>query len=287
MSWQLFKASLSGVNKDKEVVILVLIEQLIVVVVAILVWYLFYASPFKEVFYSSSSSGSFENNTTIAGWAVVIIIGVIITTVSSLVEGAVCSAAFDRFNGNNPTLATCTKSAMSKFTPLAMFSIVTFAVRFAASKASEGSNNIGTKAIAKLANTAWNIMTYFSIPIIVLSKDNVGPIDSIKYSINVLKKNWGESLIANFGVGVIQSVITVILFAIFIPVALLAFFSGAPLPLLIGLAIIFILIMVSISLFFSVLSIYVKSALFYYVEYNKVPEAFSTTDLHSIFSVKK
>lgn len=285
-SWQLVKASASGVNKDKEVVVLVVIEQIVILLAAALLWYLFFASPFRSVLYNSSASGSYESNTTPIGWAVFIIIGIIITTMSSLVEGAVCSAAFDRFSGKNPTLGTCTSSALKKFVPLSMFSIVTFAVRFAASKASEGSNNLGAKSIAKLANTAWNIMTYFSIPIIMQSKESVGPVNSIKYSINVLKKNWGESLIANFGVGFIQTIVILVLFMIFAPICFIILFSGAPLAVLVTVSIIFILILASVSLFFSVLSIYVKTALFYYVQFNKTPEAFSNSNLASIFSVK-
>jgi hypothetical protein len=285
-SWQLVKASASGVNKDKEVVVLVVIEQIAILLAAALLWYLFFASPFRSVLYNASASGTYESNTTPIGWAVFIIFGIIITTMSSLVEGAVCSAAFDRFSGKNPTLGTCTSSALKKFVPLSMFSVVTFAVRFAASKASEGSNNVGAKSIAKLANTAWNIMTYFSIPIIMQSKESVGPVNSIKYSINVLKKNWGESLIANFGVGFIQTIVILVLLMIFAPIGFIILSSGASLTILIAVGIIFILILASVSLFFSVLSIYVKTALFYYVQFNKTPEVFSNSNLAGIFSVK-
>ncbi len=43
-------------------------------------------------------------------------------------------------------------------------------------------------------------MTYFVVPVIVVEK--LGPLAAGKRSFEVLKRTWGESLVANFGVGI-------------------------------------------------------------------------------------
>lgn len=62
-------------------------------------------------------------------------------------------------------------------------------------------NNFLGQILASLASTAWNIATYFVIPIIVA--EGLGPIQAIKRSGQVMRRTWGEALVGYIGIGVI------------------------------------------------------------------------------------
>lgn len=64
--------------------------------------------------------------------------------------------------------------------------------------------NLGTigKILIGLIGAVWSIMTFFVVP--VIAYENVGPLDAVKRSSQMMKEKWGESLGANFSFGIIQ-----------------------------------------------------------------------------------
>lgn len=74
------------------------------------------------------------------------------------------------------------------------------------------------KIVISLLGAAWNIVTFFTVPMLVLN--GVGPIAAIKGSWATIKQVWGETAIGNFGIGT-----AVMLMALL------------PVPILIGLAV--------------------------------------------------
>jgi hypothetical protein len=57
------------------------------------------------------------------------------------------------------------------------------------------------RLIYGLFGLAWNLATFLVVP--VLAAENVGPIEAIQRSTNLLKRTWGEHIAGNFGIGVI------------------------------------------------------------------------------------
>jgi len=56
--------------------------------------------------------------------------------------------------------------------------------------------------ISALLGTAWTIMTYFVMPVIVIG--GVGPIEAFKRSAGTLKRTWGEALVGSFSLGLLS-----------------------------------------------------------------------------------
>lgn len=81
----------------------------------------------------------------------------------------------------------------------------------------ENSGIIG-KIITGIIGIIWSIATFFVVPIIAY--ENVGPIDAFKRSSGLMRKQWGESLVANFSFGLIQFIGAIV-------IALPLFFAGA------------------------------------------------------------
>ncbi len=54
---------------------------------------------------------------------------------------------------------------------------------------------------------AWTVATFLVVP--VLASKDVGPIDAVKESVELLKRSWGENLIGNGGLGVVFGLLMV------------------------------------------------------------------------------
>jgi hypothetical protein len=65
-------------------------------------------------------------------------------------------------------------------------------------------DNLGSigKIITGLIGIVWGVATFFVVPII--ANENLGPIDAVKRSIQLMKEKWGQSLGAGFSFGLIQ-----------------------------------------------------------------------------------
>jgi hypothetical protein len=66
-------------------------------------------------------------------------------------------------------------------------------------KAIENAHERAGAFISAILGTAWTVMTFFVVPALVVER--VGPFDAIKRSIQILKRNWGEAIIGNVGIG--------------------------------------------------------------------------------------
>jgi len=90
----------------------------------------------------------------------------------------------------------------------------------------ENSGLLG-KIVTGLIGVVWSIATFFVVP--VIAYENVGPIDAVKRSTQLMKEKWGESITAGFSFGLIH---LVGLLAICVPL----FFLGMLINPIIGIA---------------------------------------------------
>jgi hypothetical protein len=126
-------------------------------------------------------------------------------------------------------------------------------------------------------------MTIFVVPVLVY--ENVGPIDALKKSTQVIKKTWGESLIKNIGLGLIQLLSFFVIIAVSGALAyvLTDLFSTA--GLLIGAAIGGALLLLT-GLVFTVASTIFNTALYVYANNNLVAPGFKEEVVKGAFRQK-
>lgn len=55
---------------------------------------------------------------------------------------------------------------------------------------------------------AWTVATFLVVPL--LASEDIGPIDAVKRSTELLKRSWGENLIGNGGIGLVFGVLFVV-----------------------------------------------------------------------------
>ena len=137
-----------------------------------------------------------------------------------------------------------------------------------------------------LGGIAWSLATVFAIP--TVTRHGTGPIQTIKDSANLFKRAWGESLIANFSLGLYS---LLLIFATIIGGGLLFGLLGT-LGILtvltaIGLGALMLLVMILGSIYIESLSQIYKAALYRYAETGDYVGPFTPDMFENAFRSKK
>jgi hypothetical protein len=103
-----------------------------------------------------------------------------------------------RMNGGDPTVADGFKGAFARIGAIFMWSLVSATVGMVLRAIEERAGLIG-KIVSSLIGVAWSILTYFAVPVMIFEGVGVGK--SIKRSGELIKKTWGEALVAQGGMG--------------------------------------------------------------------------------------
>jgi hypothetical protein len=190
-------------------------------------------------------------------------------------NSALVACALIKFNGEEPTLDDGFRAAFSRLPQILMWALVSATVGVALKFIQNRSGKLG-QIVAGLLGTAWGIMTYFVVPVLVVEK--LGPFDAIKRSWSIMKRTWGEGLAANFGVGLVIFALTLL--------SLIPFFLGMMIggwAVLIGLLVTMALIAL-LSLVSSAANSILTAALYLYAAQDRVPEGFKEATLRRAFA---
>jgi hypothetical protein len=61
------------------------------------------------------------------------------------------------------------------------------------------------RIVTAIIGAAWTLATAMTLPVLIV--ENVGPVDAISRSLDLLRRNWGENLIGNVGISIGMAVI--------------------------------------------------------------------------------
>ncbi len=192
-------------------------------------------------------------------------------------NSALVACALVRFNGGEPTLGDGFNAAASRMPQILGWALVSATVGLILKIIEDRSEKVG-QFVAGLLGMAWSVMTYFVVPVLVVEK--TGPIEAVKRSCSIIGKTWGESLVANFGVGLM---IFLLFLAALIPAGLGFLMGGA--ALVVGLVITALLVIV-VSLISSAVHTIITAALYQYAAEDRIPQQFEADLLQTAF-VKK
>jgi len=119
-------------------------------------------------------------------------------------NSALVSCATIRFNGGTPSIGDGFRMAFRRMPQILAWSLVAATVGILL-KAIENAHEKAGIFISAILGTAWSIMTYFVVPVLVV--EQCGPFAAVGRSMSILKKTWGEALIGSFGLGFFNFVI--------------------------------------------------------------------------------
>jgi hypothetical protein len=195
-------------------------------------------------------------------------------------NSALTSCALMRFNGHEPTLGAGIQAAALRLPQIVAWALVSATVGLLL-KVIENAHEQAGKILSAILGTAWSVITYFVVPVLVVEK--VGPIDAVKRSISLLKQTWGEALVGNFGIGLFILVLAIpLVLLLFVGVALCAALP-ALLPVgiaVIALAVVGFLLLMAVS---SAMDNIFVAALYQYASRGQVPSGFDDRTVRNAF----
>lgn len=285
--WQLTKSAWHVLRLDKELAALPLLSFL-VSTIALVPFGLLFIITGAQV--QDSQAGLSLSNW--GQWAAIAGLYFVVTLIANLFGAAIVYGAVQRFRGSDPTIRSSLAGARHKFRPLAWFSLMMATVGLLFQILEDRLPFAGRIAVY-LFDAAWSIANVFAVPIIVLSEENVMPLQATKRSVQMVKKVWGEGVVVSFGIGLIGA-LTYLLYAVVFVGLLLGLGSlqhghaagWAVLPMFL-LVLFGILGIIVIGLVFSALGSIAKAALYYYATTGEAPASFDARLLRATMTPKK
>jgi hypothetical protein len=194
-------------------------------------------------------------------------------------NSALMSCALMHFNGQQPSLGDGLRAAAARLPQILLWALVAATVGVIL-RAIENSNRRVGYFISMILGTAWTVMTFFVVPILVVEK--TGPFAAIGRSIALLKKTWGEALVGHIGLGFFQFLVMlpgILILVVGVGLAVSAQSLALGLA-VVGVGILYLLLAAAVCA--ALQSIFV-AALYQYAAYDRVPGGFERDTLDYAF----
>ena len=270
-SWELTKASAHVLSQDKELMVFPAVSavMLILVTAGFLAPMVLLADKGKDV------EGPLGLIVTFAFY-------VVSYFVIFFCNSALVGAALIRLRGGDPTVADGFRIAMGKVGVILAYSVVAATVGMVLRAIQQRAGIFG-RIVSGLFGMAWTLATFLVVPVLV--NENIGPIDAVKRSTELLKKTWGEQVVGNFGVSAVISLAVFGLMIIFVPLVVLAASTERP-PLIIATVGGFVVALLALSLVGATLSGIYTAALYRYASEGQMGEGFAPEMVKDAFRPK-
>lgn len=189
--WELVKASAAVLREDKELVLFPIVSGLAsILVVATFAVPMLLAGMFDRMLAPDGSGQPL-------GLLVAFVFYVVQYTAIFFANTALVGAALIRLQGGDPSLGDGFRIAAARIVPILGYALISATVGMLLRAISERSGLLG-RIVSSLIGFAWSVATYLVVPVLVV--ENIGPVDAIRRSSELLKRTWGEQLIGNAGI---------------------------------------------------------------------------------------
>ena len=211
------------------------------------------------------------------GWVIIAFGYIALAFVQTYFLAALVAGADVRLRGGNSNVSAAMAVANSRLHRLLPWAVVSATVSLILNQLER--QGIVGRIIASLIGLAWNLITFLTIPILVL--EDVGVVDAFKRSGVLFKKTWGENVAGQAGLGIVG-------FVAAIPgIALIAIGAGigtVGLVLLGGIGVIWLIVSATVV---AALSGIYRTALYRFATSGEVPADFAGTDFQAAFEPRR
>ena len=260
-SWNILKQS-------KGIMWFPVVSSILTSLIAILVVGIsFYFVGLDKIF-GNSVQGSDGSANGAVFYAIFFVVYLVIFFIVNFFESGLFIVIQARFSGQTLSFKDGVRGARDNIGNIFLWSLISATVGLVLQIIADKLKFIG-KIIAYFFGAAWNILTFFSLPVLVIGRTSIK--DSFKESASIIRKTWGETIILKFGTGLFFGIIIFLLIALSIGLMIL-------LPSLYTFIVVVVLLVVAIviiSIISSTLNSIFKLALFNYARTGQVPQGFS------------
>jgi hypothetical protein len=273
-SWDLAKTSFSVVRQDKELLWMPVLSSLssLAAVLAIAgiglgsgVW---------------PQTANPDGTANVPGFVLAFLLYILLAFVTLFFNAAVVAGASERLRGGDPTIGSALKAAWGKAGRLLAWAVVVATVNVILQAVRERSGILG-RLLAGIAGMAWNLATFFMVPILLFEDAPMGA--SVRRSGHLFKQTWGETVLGQGGLGLAGFVCGLLAFAIGV-VALMLLSPLGLAGIVVGVAVL-VLGMLGVTALFSVLDGVYRAALYRYATTGR-SDGFSPQQLGGAFTPK-
>jgi hypothetical protein len=268
-SWTLVKASAAVLRSDKELMLFPMISSFATLLVLAT-----FAVPMI-------GWRVFENGFGVAGAVWAFLFYFCQYSVIIFFNSALVAAALIRLEGGDPTLSDGMNAAKDRIGAILGYAAIAATVGMLL-RSLKDRDNILIRLIGSGLGVAWTLATFLVVPILVST--DVGPVEALKSSANLLKRTWGESAIGSIGIGAAFGLIT---FAVILLGVLLAFLAAqVSTGLAVAVVVVFVLGVLLLGVYQAALNGVYSAALYRYVTEGETPPAFQGLGLEQAFEAK-
>jgi hypothetical protein len=265
-SWQLIRETWRVLSKDKELIVFPVISGLAVLVII--------ASFILPLLFS----GLFSGAVTPVVWLVLLFLFYFVSYfIVIFFNCGLVAAAYIRLNGGDPSIGDGLHHAAGHAGQIFLWAGISATVGIILS-AIRNRGGIAGSLAAGIAGTAWSLVTFFVIPVMIFEEKGV--FTAIKDSTSLFKKTWGENIIGSIGIGFVMLPVILAFFAVFA-----AIITGS--SLVVPLAILLVVLIGVCGVVYSALRGIFVTALYIYARTGTVPEAFSGNLIQGAFREKE
>ena len=268
--WKMTKLGISVVRADPELMVYTFFSAVFSIAASIAV--ISGSIGFEMVFCSDAEVCENEDAVNIANLAIVFVGYLVISVITVFWNAAIVASAYERLTaGTNPRFSYGIRQASKCMPQILAWGVISGTVglilKILEGIARDDDSPVPLRVLAGLASfilgVAWWMATFFVVPMIVLEK--AGVVDSMKKSPGLFKQTWGEDVGSHVGTGLLQFVVILFLFLIFLPL----FFLGE-----VGAILAIVLLVAGIGLsviFFATVESVNRASLFYYANTGQMP----------------
>jgi hypothetical protein len=213
------------------------------------------------------------------GYVFVALAYVALALANTYFTAALVSGANDVLDGRDTTLGDSLGAANGKLHRILPWALVQATVSMVISAIEERAGFVG-QLIAGLLGAAWAIVTFLTIPIIML--EDLGPWNALKRSGTLVKHTWGENIVAQAGFGLLALVASlpgIALVAIGVATGSVA---GA-----VAIGIVGVIWMAIVAVVIGAMSGIYRTALYRFAVDGRAPAAFAGADLAGAFGPRR
>jgi hypothetical protein len=269
-SWELMKSSAAVLRSDKELLVFPVLSGLATLV--LLATFVLPIFAFRL----------FAHDNNVLGAILGFLFYFCTYSVTFFFNSALVAAALIRLGGGDPTVADGLAAARARIGPILGYAAIAATVGMLLQALKNKENNFVVRMLGSGLGVAWTLSTFLVVPILV--NENVGPIDAIKQSIDLLKRTWGENAIGNVGLG---AAFGLIMFAtILVAIALVIGSAMLSWQLGVAMAVFAVLVIALLGIIQSALASIYSAALYRYATVGEAPAGFQGTELAKAFAPK-
>ncbi len=193
---------------------------------------------------------------------------------------ALISCVNAKLNGKTMSISEGISNSVKHLPAILGWAIVAATVGLILNLLQERAGFIGDIVLAVIGGV-WSLVTFFVVPVLIL--EDKGVFDSLKESLAMIKKTWGESMVGSASIALIFVVIGIIGV---LCVGATMFFSPLKMLFLPVLAL-FLLLVIILAVVYSAMQGIFVTALYMYAKTGTVPSGFNPDQIKNAFVPKK